>query len=313
MHFPTQPIDVFDRAPLSKADVQIFTATQFSQGWQTWYKPRGVTESYMLAIAGGGGGGAGFTRTAGSAGGGGGGGACSGIARLIIPSFFLPDVLYVQVGQGGLGGPASGSAGSPGTNSYVSLGHSIAAPNVILASGVNAPGGGGAGTGAAAGTAGTVPTIATTIVNHTYGHWFATVGLVGIAGGAQTGATPANLAAWGAIPLTPGNGGGGATTTDFAGGSIITTPAVDFGTRSFSATGVIAAGGTAGGGNGSSGLISWQPFFMTGGAGGGTNNTGQGGAGGNGGIGCGGGGGGAGATGGRGGNGGSGMVMIISW
>lgn len=322
-NFPIQPIDLFDKAPLTKADVQIFTATQFSQGWQTWYKPRGVTQSYMLTIAGGGGGGAGFTRAAGANGGGGGGGACSGVTRLITPSFFLPDVLYVQVGQGGLGGATSGTAGAPGTNSYISLGHSNAAPNVILASGINAPGGGGAGTGAAAGAAGSVPTVATTVATHQYGHWFGTVGLVGVAGGftATTGQVGNSVTAWGLpaatpIPLSPGAGGGGIGTsnTEFAGGGQTANAAVDWGNRNWPITaGFLAPGGAGVGGNGSAGVMSWQPFFMTGGGGGGTNNTGVGGSGGNGGIGCGGGGGGSGITGGRGGNGGSGLVMIISW
>lgn len=319
MHFPTQPIDVFDRAPLSKADVQIFTATQFSQGWQTWYKPRGVTQSYMLTIAGGGGGGAGFTRASGANGGGGGGGACSGLTRLIIPSFFLPDSLYIQVGQGGLGGATSGTAGAGGSNSYISLGHSTAAPNVILAAvGATVPGGGGAGTGAAAGAAGTAPTVGATTTTNQYGHWFGTIGLAGVAGGftATTGQLGNSITAWASIPLSPGAGGGGIGTSnaEFAGGGQTATAAVDWGNRNWPITaGFLAPAGAGVGGNGSSGVVSWQPFFMTGGAGGGTNNTGVGGAGGNGGIGCGGGGGGSGITGGRGGNGGNGLVMIISW
>jgi len=317
MHYPVQSSDLFGDVPISKADVQIFTANQFSQGWQSWSKPRGVTQSYMLAIAGGGGGGGGFTRATANNGGGGGGGACSGISRLIIPSFFLPDVLYLQVGQGGIGASGTGVAGAAGTNSFISLGHSSTAPNVLLASGVNAPGGGGAGTGAAAGTAGSIPTVAATTTAHQYGHWFGIVGLIGIAGGftATTGQVGNPVTAWGAIPLTAGAGGGGIGTsnTEFAGGAVTTTNAVDFGNTSFSAAGTIAAGGAGTGGNGSSGFFSWQPFFMTGGAGGGTNNTATAGAGGNGGAGCGGGGGGSGITGGRGGNGGNGVVLIISW
>ena len=318
MHYPIQPSDLFGDVPMSRADVQIFTANQFAQSWQTWSKPRGVTNSYMLTIAGGGGGGGGFTRATANNGGGGGGGACSGISRLIIPSFFLPDVLYLQVGQGGIGGSGTGVAGSAGGISYISLGHSIVAPNLLLAAtGTTAPGGGGAGTGTTAGAAGSVPTIATTTTAHQYGHWFGNVGLIGVAGGfvATTGAVGNSVTAWTAIPLTPGAGGGGIGTsnTEFAGGAVTTTPAVDFGNVSFSAASSIAAGGAGTGGNGSSGFFSWQPFFMTGGAGGGTNNTATAGSGGNGGVGCGGGGGGSGITGGRGGNGGNGIVMIISW
>lgn len=310
--FPVQPVDLFGDAPISRADVQIFTATQFSQGWQTWNKPRGVTQSYMLAISGGGGGGGGQTRAAGVNGGGGSGGACSGIARLLVPAFFLPEILYVQIGQGGLGG-AGGAAGSAGAHSYISFGHSTANPNVLLASGgATAPGGGLAGViGGAAG--GTIPTIPATPIN-SIGHWFGNQGIAGGAGGG-TAATPTAITAWGTIPLSPGAGGGGVTAANVAGANVIIgATAIDWGYRSYSASATIApAGNITTDPNGGAGVMSWQPFFMCGGAGGASVNAGIGGSGGNGGIGCGGGGGGAGTTGGRGGNGGSGLVMIISW
>ena len=311
-------------APITKADIQVYTADNQGQGWTQWIKPPGITMCYMVAIAGGGGGGGGFTLTTTSAGGGA-GGACSGISRLLIPSFLLPDILYVQVGQGGYGG-AAGSAGITGANTYISVGHSSALPNVVLASGVNAPGGGAAGTAAAGGTGGTVPTIATNGTGQFIGLWQSTVGLVGAAGGAGT--TPAagtSVTAWAALPLSPGAGGGGCSTAsaNFPGGVQTATAAVDFGnvliatTAGFLAqSGSISASGSAAvGGNGSSGFMSWKPFFMTGGAGGSSSNgvNEVGGAGGRGGIGCGGGGGGSGKTGGRGGNGGPGMALIVSW
>jgi hypothetical protein len=294
---------------MSRADIQIFTATQFAQGWQTWYKPKGITQSYMVALSGGGGGAAGTTGGAGTARAGGAGGQCSPIVRLITPSFFLPDVLYVQVGQGGLGGLTSAANGSPGTNSYISLGHSTATPNVLLASATAAPGG---GTGI---TAGTLPTTIATTTTQQLGHWAIFVPTVAAgAGGAAAGAVGGSVVAWANHPLTAGAGGAGSTSANFTGGSVTATAAVDWGYRSFSAAGAIAAGGTTGTAvNGDNGLVSWQPFFMTGGAGGGAQNAGVGGNGGNGGIGCGGGGGGAGTTFGRGGNGGDGLVMIISW
>ena len=310
--FPFSPVDLGDIPPLAKADIQIFTTNSLNVNWFSWTKPRGATMTSMIAIAGGGGGGGGFTRTAGTAGGGGAGGACSGIARLIIPTFFLPDTLYVQVGIGGTGGAANG-AGVNATNSYVSYGHSIATPNVLLASGANAPGGGGAGAVGAGGTGGTVPTIATTVTSQSMGWWFATVGLVGAAGGSQAGANGTPVTSWAAVVLSPGAGGAGCTTTDFSGGSQNMTAAADFGIQNFPAIWAVMGGFATTNVDGGGGIMLYQPFYMTGGSGGGSNNSGQGGNGGKGGIGCGGGGGGAGTTGGRGGDGGNGMVSIISW
>lgn len=314
--------------PGVNGDVQCF----FSQNnaitqWQKWVKPRGVTMVYMIAIAGGGGGGGGFTRATTLAGGGGGGGACSGVVTALTPAIFLPDILSVSVGSGGLGATGSGVAGGNGTNSYIATGVGLTAgstiPNIILESGANAPGGGGAGTGAAAGAAGTVPTISTAArigSGGIFGIQKFTVGLVGLAGGAQTGAAGAAVTAgWNVIPLTPGSGGGGVNTasTGFAGGALTIQAAMDLPDGAISPAAILA-GGTAGsnvlvGGNGNNGLQYWKPFLMTGGTGGGSADGQAGGQGGLGGIGCGGGGGGAGTTGGRGGNGGPGFVAIISW
>lgn len=299
-------------------DVQVFLPTSAvnGQGYQEWRKPRGCSMVQMIVIAGGGGGGGGFTRTAGSAGGGGAGGACSGISRFICPATVLPDILYVQVGQGGQGGAAS-AAGTAGVNSYVLTSKTAVLPNIVCYSGVNAPGGGGAGTGAAGGTGGTVPTIAVTQPWNALGEWFSTVGIVGGAGGAQTGAVGTSITAWAALPLSPGAGGAGCTTTDFAGGAQTATALFDIGNQGYFPTtaGYVASGGTAAGTrvDGGGGQSKLTPFINSGGGGGGSNNSGQAGNGGNGGIGCGGGGGGAGATGGKGGNGGPGIVIITSW
>lgn len=287
-----------------------------AQGYQTWQKPRGISMVSFTTVGGGGGGGGGFTRTAGSAGGGGGSGACSGIARFQCPAVLVPDILYVQVGHGGMGGAASG-AGTAGTNSFVLTAKTAVLPNILCYSGVNAPGGGGAGTGAAGGAAGTVPTIAVTQPPNTWGQWFATVGLVGVAGGAQTGAVGVDVTAWAALPMSPGASGAGCTTTDFAGGQQTATALLDIGSQGYFPTGAgnVVKGGTAAGTgvDGGGGIRRVAPFFNTGGSGGGSNNSGQAGHGGNGGYGCGGGGGGAGTTGGRGGNGGPGIVIIVGW
>lgn len=304
-HLPqpnTGPVSVF----LSTGQVN-------AQGYQIWRKPKGVTWVSFVVVGGGGGGGGGFSRTAGSAGGGGGGGACSGVSRFACPASLLPDELYIQVGNGGNGG-AAGVAGTAGTNSFVLFGRTAVLPNILVYSGVNAPGGGGAGTGAAAGAAGSVPTNAVTQPCNTWGQWVSTVGLAGAAGGVQTGAVGTSVTAWAAITLSPGAGGAGCTTTDFAGGGQTATALLDIQNQLYTpnTAGLVAPGGTGTGAaiNGSSGIKRIAPFFNSGGAGGGSNNSGQAGNGGAGGYGCGGGGGGAGTTGGRGGNGGSGIVLI---
>jgi len=114
--------DVFGLPPKEQANVKVYypQGTNTNGTWQQWMKPRGTSVVYMFAIGGGGGGGGGFTRASGAAGGGGGGGGAA-TASLLIPAFFVPDVLYVQPGVGGLGGAAN-TAGSAGGHSYVSIG-----------------------------------------------------------------------------------------------------------------------------------------------------------------------------------------------
>lgn len=307
----------FNLPPGNAGDVKIYLPNTgvTGQGYQIWRKPKGASMIFMIAISGGGGGGGGFTRTAGSAGGGGGGGACSGISRFMCPAVLLPDELYIQVGHGGVGG-AAGAAGGAGINSFILTSKTAVLPNIVLYSGVNAPGGGGGGTGAAAGAAGTVPTIAITQPLNAWGEWFSIVGLVGLIGGAQTGAVGTSVTDWAAIPLSPGAGGAGCTTTDFAGGDQTVTALLDLGSFGYYPTGAgnVAKGGTAAGAgvDGSAGANKLTPLIASGGAGGGSNNAAQAGHGGKGGIGCGGGGGGAGATGGRGGDGGPGLVIIVA-
>jgi len=321
--------DMAGLPPDKKADIQVFFGTGINVSSQTWYKPKGVTMTYMICIGSGAGGGAGFTRASGAAGGGGGGGASGCIATALFPAIMLPDTLQVVVPMGGKGGLTSGTAGGAGANSYISTGRGLTAvnaiPNIILESGATVPGGGGAGSGAAAGAAGTVPTIGTKARSGWAGALAVganyTVGLVGAIGGAQTGAAGAAITAvWNTIPLSGGTGGGGVTTTGtgFAGGNLSLQGALDYQGGTFAPATTFLAGGTAGsgaavGGNGNSGIQSWFPFIMTGGTGGGSADGQPGGAGGNGAIGCGGGGGGAGTTGGRGGDGGNGLVVIISW
>lgn len=314
--------------PNFHGDIQAFMTANNGQGMQKWTKPRGISMCCMIAIAGGGGGGAGLTGASTTARGGGGGGASSGLSMLLCPAIFLPDNLSIQVGNGGLGGVNSGSAGTSGKNTYIGYGAGLTAitaiPNLILSSGANAPGGGAAGalTGNAAG--GTVPSVISdaTIGHSAYlGFTRYLVGLVGATGGLATvGAAGTSVgSAWNATPFSPGGGGASVSlvSTGLLGGSVSLQAALDFADGSFAGPTNYIAGGNGGGisaaGNGNSGVNSFKPFLFTGGSGGGSSDGFIGGAGGNGGIGSGGGGGGGGITGGSGGNGGDGMAIIISW
>lgn len=314
--------------PNTTGDVQVFYTDNNAQGSQKWIKPRGAVMCYMICVGGGGSGGGGTSGATTTARGGGGGGACSSIAKHLIPAIFLPDVLLIQVGNGGAG-VAADTNGNAGINSIISHGVGLTAigtiPNIILQSNNAAPGGGAKGTNATGGAGGTVPTISTQAISgaaasHAIQSFI--VGLVGAVGGAQTGANGANFngSTWNLICTSPGTGGAGvnSVSTGFVGGAIGFNSGFDFADGSIVgntalAGGTAGASGTGASGNGNAGIQLWKPFYMTGGTGGGSSDANTGGDGGKGGIGCGGGGGGGGTTGGKGGAGGDGIVIIISW
>jgi hypothetical protein len=293
------------------ADVQIFNrpSTVTNTQWMTWLKPRGKSMMNIVCIGGGGGGGGGFTRAAAAAGGGGGSGGSSAVTRLTIPLFFVPDMLYVQVGQGGQGVLSGGGTAGSGVLSYVSVYPNTAPANTLAVSGNAGAAGGGTGTGAAVGALGAAGSVAT-IANMPLaglGHFDLIAGAAGVAGGAIAGGNGTAQT----IPVTSvitsgGSGGAGTTSADFAGGAWT---AISNTLLSEYRPATPAAGSNAG----SDGIAIWKPLFFFGGTGGSSSNTLAGGAGGNGSYGCGGGGGGAGTTGGRGGNGGSGIVIITCW
>jgi hypothetical protein len=308
-------------------DVQSFFTDQGANtaGSQKWVKPRNATMCYMIAVAGGSGGGGGRTGATTTARGGGGGGASGNIGKMLIPAIFIPDVLWVQVGNGGAGGAAN-SAGAIGlgTSIYYSTGlTAVTKPNLVVVSAANNQTAAGAGTAAAAGSAGTTGapgTNATIAATAALAITSFLTGDNGVIGGAQTGAVGTDITAgWNLVALTGGAGGAGVNNvnTGFAGGNVTLQAALDFADGAESPAASIIAGGTAGGavaaGNGNSGIQLFRPFYMTGGSGGGSSDKDVGGNGGNGGYGCGGGGGGGGTTGGTGGNGGDGFAIIISW
>lgn len=310
-------LDVFDTPFSFRGDVQIFNlpSTVNQVQWHTWIKPRGISMIHMLLMSGGGGGGGGFTRAAAAAGGGGGSGGSSGITRVTIPAFLLPDRLYIQVGAGGQGVLSGGGTAGSGLLSYVVIAHSVATPgtvqatNVVAVSGAAGPTGGGTGTGAAVGALGAAGTIATigAMPIAGLGQFGVIAGVAGVAGGAVAGANgTAQAIGTNSAPFWGATSGAGTTAADFAGGAFTATADSYFSEKR-------PATPAAGSNPGSAGYTNWKPFFSYGGGGGSSSNAGVGGAGGNGGYGAGGGGGGAGTTGGRGGDGGGGLVMIFGW
>ena len=305
-------LDLWSLPDEGQCDVAIFNrpCQTTNLEWESWRKPRGVRMVYILNIGGGGGGGGGFTAIAGSARGGGGGGGSSAQTISVFPAFLLPDVLFVQVGKGGLGvGSGGGTAGS-GVLSYVAVRPDTTGNNVVSISGAAAAAGGTTGTGAAAGTGGTAGTAASVsgmCFTGLASQAFVVAGQGGANGGAQTGAVGASITfPTTGLVTTGGAGGAGVTGADFAGGAFNATA-----NTLISDYRPVAP--AAGSNNGSGGPTLWKPLFNYGGCGGSASNAGVGGQGGIGAYGCGGGGGGGGTTGGTGGNGGSGLVIIIAW
>lgn len=258
---------------------------------------------HIFLCGSGGGGGGGMTGASLTARGGGGGGGSSSFYRTSIPAFLLPDILYIQVGLGGLGGAAT-FAGGAGVNSFVTVAPDSAAANIVAVANNVLNGGGGAGTAAVGGAAGIISTNAGITQGSlmALGNFIISFGRAGNAGGAQTGANGGGVTALFNGISSGGAGGGGTNTADtnFSGGGV-------------TGAGIIPSvpAGTSAAGAGNPGIYLKKPFCMTGGTGGGTAGaSGTAGRGGNGAPGSGGGGGGGGVTGGAGGNGGNGLVII---
>lgn len=147
-------LDVFNLPSSTITNQQIFNAQTPTVGtsWQVWNKPRGCNFVHILMI-GAGGGGAGGVAGAAGVGRGGAGGGSGAVASVIIPSFMLPDVLFVSVGKGGTGGAPTGGNGIA---SYVCINPDTTAQNVLLFAGA----GGGSVTAGTGGTAGGATAIA---------------------------------------------------------------------------------------------------------------------------------------------------------
>lgn len=296
--------------PSNTENTKIFYATD-TGSWQTWQKPRNAKAIQIFCLGSGAAGATGLTTGLGAKGGGSG-----GYTRCIIPTFLLPDTLYVQVAIGG--GPGAATTGAPGNNgaiSYVAMAPTSSANAVLVASSATAAVG-----GSGQNNNGTGATVATTAsaVFLTLSIFTAVAGVAGSAGGGQ-GAVGTSQAALGSNITTGGAGGGGRVgATSAAGGSI--TPASVILTSQVNG-GVKASVVNTTAPPGDFGYYSLSPFCATGGAGGaaGTGSTAAAlaGKGGDGAYGCGGGGGGSssgfgGATVGLGGKGGDGLVIITT-
>lgn len=309
-------MDLLGLPPSASSDTKIFTGDQnvTNLQWQTWIKPRGKTMCRMLLIGAGGGGGGGAGNTAGSTRGGGGSGSSGAMSRFIGPVQFLPDVLYIQLSEGGAGGAGgnsgNGSNASNSLSSFISVyPDNVSATNILLqatGSGGFASGGTSAA-GGAGGTGGTINTAAQTPLAG-FGMTQFVAGQNGVIGGSQAGGNGNNVS----IPVTQcivmgGTSGAGSNTADFDGGSI---NAISNSFLSQYAPSQALAGGNDGG----AGIFLWKPMWGFSGMGGSSSNSVPGGNGGNAAYGSGGGGGAAGVTtGGNGGRGGAGLCIITCW
>ena len=311
-------------------DIQMFvgeanaTAGVGTGEWKTWVKPRGAKFVYMIGVGGGGSGGNGLN-TAGTSGGGAGGGS-GAQSNLLIPAMFLPDVLYIQAGLGGVGQPTSGFVPAAGTPTYVAIEPwtTLAAQLTVLFANAGTAGGTAATTtaGGVAGTAAAAATIANMPLAGKGAYQFF-AGLAGTAGGPNTGVGVALTPFSGptGLMVMSGTGGGGCNAGTASAGGIIN--GVGFGDNFPTIPGGPSVSGSTFIGHGSGGRIV-KPFQYYGGSGGGgnTGNTGgtaKPGDGGNGAPGCGGGGGGGGSSTvgsnalAKPGDGGAGFVYIYSW
>lgn len=133
------------------------SGTLGGNSWQVWNKPRGCKMVAAMCVGGGGGGGGGCTNTSNFGtlwnGAGGPGGGAGGMALGMWPAFFLPDVLYINIGAGGSGGTngifsatngMAGQTASAGWPTRISIVPTTATVEVNLLMARGGGGGGGA-------------------------------------------------------------------------------------------------------------------------------------------------------------------------
>jgi hypothetical protein len=298
-------LDIFN-IPGQQDNVKIYY-TQGTSAWQTWIRPRNCKFVWMMCIGGGSGGFGGGAPAAGLSP----GGPSGAVTKALFPANVLPDILYIQVGTGSIGGTGATTStnntpGVPG-RSFIVINPSGSVPtvmNTVCVSGL-------------ANASGTTPESAATV---------AAAGLLSLGNFTSIAGIASFVAGADYTPLTntitcPG-GAGSAAGVGTAGYGIASvnlglflTPAIPGG------FGNVEGGATPGiSSPGNPGTWFWKPMFGLGGSGGGgVSGSGIVGMdGGNGSYGCGGGGGGntnsgAGSTGGNGGKGGDGLVIIATF
>lgn len=288
----------------SNAQVDWFMQPTSGSEVHTWTKPAGCNFVYMIGVGGGGYGGNGYSAAAGTARGGGGSGASGGLTTLLVPSFLIPDTLFLRIGSGGKRATATAA-----TQTIISA-YRIASVTEYLLFALNGNFGSNGGLNSVGLTGASVAYANT---NNTLGTIGKLQGAATISGSASGGVAGANALNFTFNYFLSGGGGAGSTTSgNFSGGSIISAYNQISGLTVVQG-GAAVAGAIAGQNDGADGFFIPKRFASYGGAGGGSSNTGVGGNGGKGGPGSGGGGGGAGIVGGKGGDGGDGFVLIISY
>ena len=292
--------------PNSQQDIKIFYANEGTRAYQTWQKPRKCSFIYILSIDGAAGGNSGestYLGTGATAGGGSG-----AITRALINSNLVPDILYIKVGKGGLGG-----ARASGSTLNLNEGGSGESSGVFISSQLNSQANAAQALSFIGGSASSVPgagAAASTLANN---YLIGLTNFISLAGTSIGGGpfSPPSMPILTNHLVTGGNVGGGINNefSSSAGGGFLPSsisPLIPGG-----------IGGSTLGGDGADGYTSWNPFFSIGGTGGGSTSTpgGQAGSGGNGGIGSGGGSGGSAyrGTSGKGGDGGDGIVIIVTF
>jgi hypothetical protein len=243
-----------------------------------WVKPRGASMVRMMLIGAGGGGGNGSSTV------GGGGGGSGAVTSWVGPAIFIPDVLRITVGVGGISN-VNATASSVIYQAKDGTGYTLLTAN-------------GGTSGNTAITSGTGATAMTNNYFGASGIFTSIAGQDGTAGGGTGGGS--NRSESTTTFLSGGAGGSGATAN--TGGSV--TP-----NYSYPVLPATTAGGTV---KGADGYFITQPVLVGCGGAGGTTSSTVGTAGGRGGIGCGGGGAGEDAASG-GGRGGDGAVFIWAW
>ena len=233
-HLPTSP----------NSDIQTYLggSNLVGQHWHIWKKPRGKSMVRIILHGAGGGGGTGVIG-ANSVSAGGGGGGSGAMTTVLIPAEYLPDTLYIS-----LGNPSTGA----GIASIVAIYPSILAGYAVAyAAGGGGGGNGSAGTGGAAGAAGTAAGQTTMPLG--WGFGFSVAGSTGIAGGGSGAGAALTLPLTGNLAVA-GTGGGGLPAAGVAGtaGGAYTVPAG--GVYPAWAGGVGGAAGTTPPGRGQDGI-----------------------------------------------------------